>query len=252
MLATERQEKICRLVSKNGAVTVASLVSQFGVSIETVRRDLMLLEKLGKLSRVHGGAIKKGDMKPFLSLPARNKENNEQKIELSRKAMQFICENDIILVDTGSTAIIFAEALKKNFEHLTVITHSLDVFELLRAKSSFKLILLGGLFLDSENAFYGSLCSDMLDMIHAQKAFIFPSAISLEHGIGDYQQELFEIQRKMFNCADKVFVLADSSKFEKKALLKLSDTSSAYSYITDSSLAHELYLLYTENEIKIY
>ena len=147
MLATERQQKIINILQKSGAVTTANLVETFDVSVETIRRDLLFLEQQGSLSRVHGGAVTKGDMKPFANLEQRNLEFVPQKVSLAQKAMAFISEGDVIAVDEGSTAILFAKALKEHFDTLTVITHSLDVFNLLNQHKNFQLILCGGHFL---------------------------------------------------------------------------------------------------------
>ncbi len=240
------------MILKNNAVTVSNLVEKFGVSIETVRRDLLDMEKAGLLNRVHGGAVAKTGMNGFSVLSKRNTEHGQQKKALSLKACEFINEGDIIAVDVGSTATFFAEALKEKFAKLTVITHSLDVFNILNSYKDFSVILCGGHFMREENSFFGPLTVNMYSSLYAQKAFIFTSAVSLEHGICDFRQEFYDAQKALLGCADEVFVLADSSKFEKKALLKLSDMKNDYIYITDSDLPKELKELYKENEIKIY
>ena len=253
MLAKERQNKIYSLLQSNGAVTVANLIKVFDVSIETVRRDLLYMEKAGLLSRVHGGAVAAGGgIKPFFSLKVRNKENSEEKRNLAYKATQFISEKDFIFIDTGSTAIIFAEVLKEKFSSLTVVTHSIDVFDILCDYADFKVILCGGHYLQEENAFYGILTMEMIDHLCAQKAFICPSAVSLDKGICDYQEDLCVIQKKMIENADKVYFLADSSKFEQKAPLKIDDMKNEYFYVSDENLPKEIKKLYKENNIKIY
>lgn len=252
MFANERQNKIYELIQRNGAVTTSSLVNTFGVSIETIRRDLLSLENQGKLSRVHGGAVEKISMKPMHSLKQRNEEYSDQKHNLSVKASEFIAEEDIIAIDTGSTAILFAEVIKERFSRLTVITHSLDVFNILCSHKDFSVILCGGHFLQSENAFCGFLTLNMIDTLHINKAFIFPSAVSLEYGICDYHRDLYQIQKKFIQSSDDIYILADSTKFEKKALLKLDDMKDNYKYITDYKLSEDLKNLYKENNIKIY
>ena len=144
MFAKERQDKIYLMIQKKGAVTTSNLVECFGVSIETIRRDLLSMEQKGQLVRVHGGAVRKNDMNPFLDLQQRNKEYSEQKRELSLKAAEFVCDGDIIGIDAGSTVISFTEVLKEKFSKLTVVTHSLDVFEILRDHENFSVILCGG------------------------------------------------------------------------------------------------------------
>lgn len=252
MFAKERQDTIYSLIQKDGAVTTSNLMDFFGVSIETIRRDLLAMEQSGRLTRVHGGAVAKGGMKSFVELKERNKEFVEEKRKLSLKAMEFIADGDIIGIDSGSTAILFAEVLKEKFSRLTIVTHSMDVFEILCNHREFSVILCGGHYLRTENSFYGELAMNMLDNLHIQKGFIFPSAVSLEYGIADFQKDLYQMQKQLLKASDRIYILADNSKFEKTALLKLSEMKSEYVYITDASLKEELVRLYEENHINIH
>lgn len=253
MLAKERQNRIYSLLQSNGAVTVSNLMKIFDVSIETVRRDLLYMEQEGLLSRVHGGAVAAGGgIRPQASLKVRNKEKSGEKRNLAYKAMQFISEKDFIFVDAGSTAIIFAEVLKEKFSSLTVVTHSVDVFDILCDYADFKVILCGGHYCKDENAFYGILTMEMMDNIRVQKAFLCPSAVSVDKGICDYQPDLCTVQKKMIENADKVYVLVDSSKFEQRAPFKIDDMKDEYSYISDENLPKEIKKLYKENNIKVY
>lgn len=250
MFANERQNTIYNMIRSDGAVMTADLVKHFGVSIETVRRDLLAMEQRGLIVRVHGGAVAKNGMKPYSSLTERNREGSRQKHSLSLKATEFISEGDIIGVDSGSTALAFAEALSGKFSKLTIITHSLDVFQILR--DQYEIILCGGHYMEAENAFYGPLTIQMLESLHMPKAFLFPSTISLECGICDYQPDLYLIQKLLLRSADEIFILADSSKYEKKALFRLDDMNTDYHYITDGDLPEQLRKLYAENNIRIY
>lgn len=252
MFAKERQDKIYEMIQKNGAVTTSTLTQAFGVSVETIRKDLLNMERKGQLIRVHGGAVAKNDMRPILKLQERNKECSDQKMSLSLKALEFISEGEIIGVDAGSTAISFAEVLKEKFSRLTVVTYSLDVFNILCNHKDFSVILCGGHFMKHENTFYGTLTLDMLNTLHVQKSFIFPSAVSLEYGICDYNKEFYLVQKQLIKSSDDIFILADSSKFEKKALLKVDDMRTDYVFISDSDLPEELRVLYRENNIRIY
>lgn len=252
MFANERQDQIYDMIQKNGAVTTSTLVDFFGVSIETIRRDLLTMEHNGRLTRVHGGAVTKCGMKPFKELKERNKEFGKQKYELSIRAAEFISNGDIIGVDSGSTAVSFAEVLKEKFSKLTVVTHSMDVFEMLSNHKDFSVILCGGHYLREENAFYGELTLDMLNSLHIQKAFVFPSAVSFEYGIYDYQKDLYQIQKQLLKSSDEIFILADSSKFEKTSLFRLNNMTPEYVYITDHLLQDEIVKLYEENSIRIY
>ena len=251
MLARERQNQIEKILNDSGAVTASKLMNVFGVSIETIRRDLLEMERNGLLHRVHGGAISVQEMPPFHSLAVRTTEHMDEKEELASYALNFVNEGDYIGIDSGSTAVLFAQALKSRFHKLTVVTHCLSVFETLHTSSEFHLILCGGDFFSRENAFYGTLTLDMLNSLRLQKVFLFPAAISLNYGICDYAGELCPVQKCFIKNSDSVYVLADNSKFEKKALFKLDDMRPEYTYITDRSLSAELYQLYQENNLRV-
>ena len=251
MLASERQRIICEKLNKNGAVTVSELINKLDVSVETVRRDLLSLEKKGLLSRVHGGAIPKAHLKPAGEFSVRKGENRSLKYELSNTALTLIENGDTIAVDAGTTAIEFAEVLKENFSELTVVTHSLGVFEILSEKKSIKTILIGGVFERGERAFFGTLTTDAYERLHVSKAFIFPTAVSISGGISDFNFELADVQRQILKIADKTVILADSSKFEKASLVRLSDVSPEHIYVSDSKLPESIFELYKENNLTI-
>lgn len=250
MLSQERQQYIKDKIEKDGAVTTAALTKRFGVSLETIRRDLLTLEQDGILKKVHGGAVRCEPMHIFRKLPQRLEENNDAKMRLAKTAVEYIDESDVIGIDSGSTAVNLAREIKGRFTSLTVVTHSLDVFSVLSGDRGIRLILCGGEYLEDEKAFYGPITESVLDGIFINKMFLCPSAISLKFGVCDWQSEMFSVQKKMAGRSETVYAIADSSKFETKALLKIGDASS-FIYITDDALQDGIKELYAENGLKI-
>ena len=251
MLATQRQKEIQKQIKTNGAVTVASLTEQFGVSVETFRRDLLTMEKDGLLSRVHGGAVAVTEMIAYQPLEKRDLEQSHQKDALARVAATLVNEGDYIAIGTGSTPIHFAQELKKLRASLTVVTYSLGVFDILKDMPGYRLILLGGQYIPEENSFYGQLTLDLLDTLHVQKSFVFPSAISLDHGLWGFEETLYPLQQKLLRCCDQAYILADSSKFERTALYKVADMRPEYIYVTDPELPEQLRELYRQNGLTV-
>lgn len=251
MLASQRQQEILKLLRVSGAVTVAALTQQFDVSIETVRRDLLAMEKAGLLSRVHGGAVSATEMVAYQPLEKRDLAQSDQKDALARVAATLVNEGDYIAIGTGSTPIHFAQELKKRIATLTVVTYSLRVFEILKDMPGYRLILLGGQYIPVENSFYGQLTLDQLDSLHVQKSFVFPSAVSLEHGICGFEETLYPLQQKLLHCCDQAYILADSSKFERTALFKVADMRPEYIYVTDPELPEQLSELYAQNGLTV-
>ena len=143
MFANDRYSIIIDYINRKGSVTVSELIKELHTSTETIRRDLLYLEKENRLMRVHGGAIAISNMNMFPSLSQRLNENKEQKEKLSDIAALFVKEDDIIAIDAGSTAVEFAHVLKNRFKNLTILTHSFRNFEILKTVEGFKLILIG-------------------------------------------------------------------------------------------------------------
>lgn len=252
MFASERYEYILECIRNQGAVTVSDLITTLQISTETVRRDLLYLEKQNQLQRVHGGAVALNAMKQFPKLTQRLHENREQKQQLSLTAMQFINEGDIIVIDSGSTSAEFASAVKNKFRNLTVITHSVTVFESLKNIEGFKIMLMGGEYMANEDAFYGGLVQDSISKLHANICFLFPSAVSLKYGVADFVPELVAVQKTYMNISNQTIILADSSKYEKTAFIKLCDTDNSNIYVTSDDLDDNIYKLYKSHEIRIY
>lgn len=251
MFAVERQREIMELLAEKEAVRISELTGRFSVSVETIRRDLLELEKRNCLKRVHGGALRIPRGGEYPARQERTQRNRERKAELVQYARELVRENDVIMVDCGSTAVEFARMLTENFEYLTVITNSLEVFEVLRVRERYELYLCAGFFLHRENAFYGAWALEMLERFHASTAFLFPSAVSIQYGIMDYDKDLYPVQKKMIELADSTVFLADSDKFEKSGLLKLADLGEGSCIVSDSGLRDDISGLYRENGIRV-
>ena len=251
MFAIERQQKICEMLEKDGSVSISGLVHEFNVSLETVRRDLLQLERQGRLRRIHGGAIPLGGIKKEESLSVRLGEYEKEKEELSETALSLINEGDIIAIDCGSTAIKLCEASVRKFDRLTVLTASIDNFNILRRRKNINIILIGGMFDAEENTFFGRASLEMISRYHVLKCFIFPYAVSLKNGISGYGGHLADIQTAYMQIADKTVILADSGKFEKSAFEKLSDMKKSFTYVTDLGLPEVIRAEYTENGIDL-
>lgn len=101
MFANERMNLICEMLKRSGAVTTAQISSDLNVSVETVRRDLLTLEREHKLVRVHGGAVSIGGAVMNSPLSDRLELNLDKKKSLSKATCRFINENDVVTIDEG-------------------------------------------------------------------------------------------------------------------------------------------------------
>ncbi len=253
MFEIERHKIICEMLEKQGRIQAAEIAKKLNVSHETVRKDILALEKKGMLTRAHGGAvaIQTGKMVEFKHLKSRMDDFPELKKEVAENAIRFINEGDVIAIDAGTTAIYLAELLRERFSRLTVVTYCMSTFERLQGVSKFRVILLGGEFSPEENAFTGHLTVEAMSKIHVMKSFVLPSAISAEKGLGYMHAEFVESAKCLIKMADEVFVLGDSSKFEQYAMYKVSDAESRFTYITDSDISGEIAEKYENAGLKL-
>lgn len=251
MFAETRRKQICKILVEHSAVTTADMAEKFNVSIETIRKDFLDLEKSGELMRVHGGAVLKPSVNPFLNFSSRMESMRSEKVELAEISTRFINNGDTLALDSGSTGIEFIDVLMKHFDTLTIVTTSLDIFQKACEFKNFNIILTGGFYLKGENTLYGEFALKTLDNIRVEKSFIFPSSISLGCGIMGSLSGFVDIQRKMIEISDEVYIAADSSKFEKTSLIKTADLNPRYTYITDSGISAEIKQIYESNGIHL-
>lgn len=251
MLATERHQRIMEILHENRSVKVSDLSELFGVSIETIRRDLDLLEKNGKLSKVYGGAVLEQVIAQEKNLTSRISTNTGLKQEIALIACRFVEEGQSIAMDASTTNLEIAKMLKKSFSRLTVITNAIDIALELHGKEHFNIILTGGVLRGDELCLLGGLAEEFLEKFHIDKVFASVSGISITSGFTDYGLGEYHIKRKMIERAREVIVVADSSKFDVVSLMKVGNLDICDFIITDSKINTNIMLKYQEKGVKI-
>lgn len=251
MLAEERKDSIMQMLEEEGSVKVSKLTKIFGVSLETIRKDLEALEKEGLLKRVYGGAVLKRNEIRKLNYMKREKEFINEKKELAKTAIRYIEEGQSIALNDSTTNIELARELKKNFKELIVITNSLLIVNELIDVDNFTVILTGGILNHKERAFYGEFAESQIPNFIVDKAFISVSGVSLMRGITDFSPEEVQIQKKLMEISQETIVLADSSKIDTVSLIKVEDIDEVNLIITDSKLDSKIMNKYLKNGIEL-
>ncbi|SHI50007.1 transcriptional regulator, DeoR family [Clostridium cavendishii DSM 21758] len=251
MLAQDRYQKILELLEQNDSVRVSNLIKIFNVSMETIRRDLDHLEKKGLLKKVYGGAVRERINTNQASFNVREKEFIEEKQEIAKIAIRYITEGQSIALNSGTTTLEIAKLLKINFEKLTILTNSVAIALELSDMSKYTIILCGGIFNGEEYSLAGEFALENISKFRIDTAFISVSGISLLDGFTDHNLDEIQIQRKLIEISQQVFMLSDSSKFDTLSLLKLCDISKADMIITDSKLNDNILNKYKANDIEV-
>lgn len=251
MLATDRRNEILKTLSIEGSVKVSKLTREFDVSVETIRRDLEILEKKELLKRVHGGAILKGNKPGKLNYSKRKDEFINEKIEIAKKAVTHIEEGSLIVLNNSTTNLEIAKEIKHHFEDLTIITNSLMIVNELADKENFTLILLGGVLNSKEYSFDGQFVEGMLSNFIAHKAFLSVGGVSLLRGVTDYLMSEIHIQKQFMEIAQEVIILVTSNNIDNESLVKIADIEDINLIITDSNLNPDILQKYTEYGVEI-
>lgn len=214
MLAEERQRMILELLEEKGAVSVAELCRQTAASEATVRRDLNELDRQGRLSKVHGGAVlpeeefdgRESDIPTKLMLYA------EEKRRIAKYAAAQVKDEDFVFIDAGSTTLGMADFLQHS--KATFVTNGIECAGRL-AQKGLRVYLTGGLLKPVTQALVGAAALESLRKYHFTKAFIGTNGISIKQGFTTPDTEEAFIKSTAIERAYAKYVLADSSKFGK-------------------------------------
>ncbi len=235
-MINSRQQTILTIISDQTQVSVEQLLLETKASSATIRRDLQVLEKAGRIERFHGGA--RLSLRNFyeLSFERRAKSNIEQKKYIADIAVDFIDEGDNIILGAGTTTLYVARALAQQEKEVSIITNNLIIVQEAANFPSLKLTLLGGV-LDYENMeSIGSATLTTLQQHIVDKAFISVNALDVKHGALTIFEQNALLYRTMIDVSRKNFVLSDSSKFSKKATHVAVTMSQLDHLITDAAI----------------
>lgn len=251
MLAQDRYKKIIEILAAQRSVKVSHLIELFGVSIETVRRDLEYLEKEGCLKRVYGGAVLEKLNTSLIDLDIRKNENMSEKKEIASLVVKQLIEGQSVGLDIGTTTLEIARAIKNNFQKMTIVTNSLLIANELSDMNRFDVILCGGIFKSDEQSLVGEMAKENIGKFHIDTCVIAFSGVSIEAGFTDYRYDEIQIQKKFIEVSNKVLMVGTSNKFNTSALLKICDLGKADVVITDSRLNEAIRKQYEDNGVKI-
>ena len=230
----ERHNRILALLQQNGSISVVQLAELFKVSEVTIRKDLSFLEQQKKLYRTHGSAIL---ISPYIS---DRHVNVAEKRAIGAKAASLVAQDDSIIIASGTTMAFLAREIKP-VGHLTVITAAVPVTSILSQDTNVDVIQLGGITRSSSVSVVGPFAEQMLGNFNCSKLFVGVDGIDLEFGLTTTNMLEAALNRVMMNAAQKVIVLADSSKFGRRGFSKICDLEAVDRIITDNGI-QPLYL----------
>lgn len=230
MLAQQRHDRIARTLRAEGPAAVSTLAERLGVSQATVRRDLLELERQGRLTRVYGGAVSSAEHdEPFADVAT---VRVPEKDAIAARAAALVEDGETVLLDIGTTAHRLARRL--HGRAITVVTSSLAVYDELRDDEAIELIVLGGMVRRSYRSLVGFLTEDALRQIHADRVFLGTSGVRPDGGVLDTTSIEVPVKRAMIAAADQVVLLADATKFPGRGLARVCGPEQLDVVVTDA------------------
>jgi len=228
-----RQSEIVSLTRREGRVEVEELARVYGVTPQTIRRDLNDLCDRGLLQRVHGGAVLPSLVVNY-ARGARQLLAAEAKERIGARGAALIPSNAALIVNIGTTTEAFARALsQRHGEGLMVVTNSIHVAEILREGSEAQVIVAGGLVRRSDGGIVGEATVDFMREFKVDYAVIGVSAIDEEGALLDYDYREVRVAREIIRRARATILLADATKFERSAPVRIADLADLDVFVTD-------------------
>ncbi|WP_366652715.1 DeoR/GlpR family DNA-binding transcription regulator [Stappia sp.] len=226
-----RKSFIEKYIEENGFISVDEITKLFSVTTQTARRDIMALEALGKVRRLHGGAALVTPVTP-LTLRERRLQQAPQKLRIAASIANLVPDGAAIFIDTGTTCEAVAQALLARRD-LRVVTYSLRVASILSENSDFALAIPGGFVRPVDGGLFQENTDEFIRQFRFDHAVVSVSGIDAEGNLYDDDQAEVAAVAAALGQADRRILAVDSSKFGKRALVRLGSLEMVTTLVTD-------------------
>lgn len=244
---TERQSKLIKLVNLYQKIEVSRLAEMLDVSQVTIRKDLDYLEEEGLLAREHGYALIKNanDINTRLTI------NYDTKLKIATKAAEMVSNGETVMLESGSTCALLAEQLAKLKKDITIITNSAYIAIRIRELPIRKVILLGGEYQKEYQGMVGPLVRKCAKEFFVDKFFVGTDGFIPNTGFTCDDLMRVETMKYMADSANRMIILADSTKFSQKGVVIQSTFSEIDTICTDPGVSEEVLNILNKNNIHV-
>lgn len=233
MLAAERRNLILETLRREERVLVSPLAERFGVSEETIRRDLAQLERLGVAEKCYGGATlaENRNAPPF---KVRKKLNVEEKKAVAALVARMVDDGDFLMLDDSSTCYFVARALHGK-RGLTIVTNSIEIIlELSGMNEDWKVISTGGNLDQDVFALFGRQADDTIRSFHVDKAILSCTGLDLQGQFTEAGIENANIKKAMMASSREIILAMDEHKFDRTAFLSVGSIDQVTAVVTNA------------------
>ena len=251
MYAEERQQAIAGLVASEGRLSVLQLAERYGVTTETIRRDLSVLERAGLVRRVHGGAVPSHALSVLeTAVSDRDRSSVAEKDRIAAAALDLLPEHGSVVLDAGTTTARLAGMIPLD-RRLEVITHAVPIAARLAGHPAVDLHLLPGHVRRTTQAAVGEETVEALSQLLPDVAFVGTNGISAGHGLSTPDHSEAAVKRAIVRGARQVVVLADADKLGEEHLVRFATLADIDVLVTDSRATADQLAPLTDAAVKV-
>ena len=252
MFMEERQEEILKLLNENGKVLVKELAEKFGVTEDSIRKDLGVLELDGKLKRTYGGAVPIREKLQMAEANKRRISDVDAKRKIAVAAVKIISPQDFIFLDNSTISIAIAEILSKSEKNYKILTCMVDVLVMLARNPKIDLIFAGGRINKSRDGFCDGLNLEFISKFRPDISFIgVVGADVKKNSLSANNVEGGLHKKKILEISKKNFVMAESRKIGTEAHYSFATFEKVFGLITETKPATEILDAAEEINLKI-
>ncbi len=226
-----RLPEILDIARSEGKVTVDNLAARFGVSVQTIRRDLSDLADAGRLERVHGGAVLPSGVSN-IAYEERRSLNHAAKSAIARSCAALIPDGASVFLNIGTTTEAVAHELSGHRD-LMVMTNNMNVAGLLAGHLDCDVIVTGGTLRRSDGGLTGDLAVQTVEQFRFDIAVIGCSAIDPSGDMLDFDLQEVQVSRAVIRQSRQVILAADHSKFDRSAPVRIAGLDQVDVFVTD-------------------
>ncbi|MCQ2546587.1 MAG: DeoR/GlpR family DNA-binding transcription regulator [Clostridia bacterium] len=246
----ERLVQIEEYISGNGFVTMEQIMDKFDIAMPTVRKDISELASQGLIEKVYGGA--KAVVAPSKNMHMfknRRGVHMEAKNAIASKAAELVDDGDVIYIDSGTTAAAIIEYLTGR--HVTVITSNMAAVMASAEMNNIDVYVLGGKFNRDTMSVDHADSEAIMKEFNVDKAFMAATGYSIEGGLAQDSPTECDIKKHVIRKATDTFLIIDSSKIGKKALIRYAEPDAIKTIITDGQVDRKYKDYFKKNSINV-
>ncbi|GHV80727.1 DeoR family transcriptional regulator [Spirochaetia bacterium] len=241
MFADERRDMIVKMVEQDGRAEVKELSRHFAVTEDSIRKDLAILEKAGRIERAHGGAVRKRVNPRALYVAQRADKNREAKQAIARKALSLIHPGDTIFLDISTSNSELAALIIESDMNLRVVTNMSDIMLRFTAPCAAELVFLGGAFNPEKDGFTGPMTIGAIQNFHFDTAFIGVCGVDpFLNSVETYQINDGMTKKAVLAQSRNKYLMLESRKFNEEAPFKYAKLEDFTGIILENPLSPKI------------